>query len=317
MTRARFRILTGLAAAAVALAASPGSAPALAGAHLSRCFEPSKHGAAPVADPTAGSSAARSTNPRAGDSRSVSPAQQKAIEDRTAKLLTRRTVSSSSPVTIHVYVHVMESKTGAGNVSDDRIQRQVDVLNQTYSGHDADHPGGPDTRFRFRLAGIDRFRNSTWHTDGDSETYRTQTRRGDRTALNVWLVDFDYLGIATFPWDDSSAGGIDGVRIQFSSLPGGSATHYNAGKTLTHETGHWLGLYHTFQDGCAAPGDEVSDTPAQASPSTGCPTGRDSCSSRGLDPIHDYMDYSYDACYQSFTPGQVARMNQMWAAYRG
>ena len=60
----------------------------------------------------------------------------------------------------------------------------------------------------------------------------------------MWLVDFDYLGIATFPWDDASAPAIDGVRIQFSSLPGGSAAHYAEGKTLTHETGHSLGLAH-------------------------------------------------------------------------
>ncbi|RNL79806.1 zinc metalloprotease [Nocardioides marmorisolisilvae] len=308
MIRFHSRLLTGLAAAAALLCASPGSAPVLTAAHLDHCFAPSEHGAATVG--------ARSANPRAGDHRSISKAQQATIESETKKRLARRKASGAGPVTIRVYVHVMESSTGAGNVSDSRIDRQIDVLNQTYSGKDADHPGGPDTGFRFRLIDVDRYRNSTWHTDGDSETYRDQTRRGTRTALNVWLVDFDYLGIATFPWDYAAEGDVDGVRIQYTSLPGGSATHYNSGKTLTHETGHWLGLYHTFQDGCSSPGDEVSDTPAQASPSTGCPTGRDSCSSRGLDPIHDYMDYSYDSCYQSFTPGQVSRMKQMWAAYR-
>jgi hypothetical protein len=311
MIRARFRILTVLLASAALLSVAPASAPVLAAAHASRCFDPAEHGAVSVG------AGARSANPRARDHRTISRTQQNAIEARTHELLSHRETTSTGPVTIPVYVHVMESRTGAGNVSDTRINRQVDVLNQTYSGRDADHPGGPDTGFRFRLAGIDRFRNSTWHADGDSETYRAQTRRGSRKALNVWVVDFDYLGIATFPWDYSSAGAIDGVRIEFKSVPGGSATHYNSGKTLTHETGHWLGLYHTFQDGCSAPGDEVSDTPAQASASTGCPTGRDSCSARGLDPIHDYMDYSYDACYQSFTKAQVRRMKKMWAAYRG
>ena len=57
-------------------------------------------------------------------------------------------------------------------------------------------------------------------------------------------------------------------------------------------------------------------TPAQASPTSHCPEGRDSCPSDGLDPIHNYMDYSYDTCYTMFTAGQSSRMSQMWTAYR-
>ena len=60
----------------------------------------------------------------------------------------------------------------------------------------------------------------------------------------------------------------------------------------------------------------MADTPAQASGSEGCPVGRDSCSLRGLDPIHNYMDYSYDSCYNQFTIGQSARADSMWTAYR-
>ena len=209
----------------------------------------------------------------------------------------------------------MLSKSGAGNVTTTQINNQIAELNQDFAGQEASGVAA-DTGFKFVLAGNYEYRNDQWHKDRQSTTYRAQTRKGGATALNIWLVDFGYLGIATFPWDYAKNPKIDGIRVQYSSLPGGSATNYNLGKTATHEAGHWFGLYHTFQGGCTSTNDEVGDTPAQSSSTTGCPAGRDSCSLPGLDPIHNYMDYSYDDCYDQFTPGQSTRMDSMWAAYR-
>jgi hypothetical protein len=255
---------------------------------------------------------------RLDDHRDVSLRQQRAIERRTSAILDRRGISARAATTasasIPVYFHVMADRNREGNVTNRQITDQVAVLNRTFGGQEA--ATAANTGFTFTLAGVDRFYNSTWHADRQSATYRAQTRKGGANALNIWLVDFKYLGIATFPWDYARNPRIDGIRVHYASLPGGTIADYNLGETATHEAGHWLGLYHTFQGGCTTTNDKVADTPAQSSATNGCPAGRDSCSLPGLDPIHNYMDYSYDTCYNRFSTGQSSRMSTMWSAYR-
>ncbi|TWP47779.1 zinc metalloprotease [Lentzea tibetensis] len=221
--------------------------------------------------------------------------------------------------TINVVFHVVTGTGGVGSMSDATIAEQIKVLNTGFAGAEA--PGvAAKTGFKFVLQQTKRWSNNTWFTKTDTasteKAMKSATRVGGASTLNVWSVNIDGLGFATFPTWYTSSPKLDGVVIDYTSVPGGSATNFNLGKTLTHETGHWMGLWHTFQGGCTSTNDEVSDTPAQSSSTSGCPAGRNSCSLPGLDPIHNYMDYSYDDCYNQFTPDQNTRMQNAWTAYR-
>lgn len=222
---------------------------------------------------------------------------------------------SAPRITVPVYFHVLHD--GAkGNVSTTEITRQISTMNASYGGRN----GGANTRVSFALRGVTRSDNANWFRDPEryEGTYKPMLHKGGKGTLNVYstYMGQDLLGWATFPWKYKADPEMDGVTIHYGSMPGGSIEHFNKGFSATHEVGHWLGLYHTFQDGCSDKGDRVADTPAERDPSDGCPSGKDTCPSPGDDPIHNYMDYSYDTCMTSFTAGQGARIHKVWKAYR-
>jgi hypothetical protein len=219
-------------------------------------------------------------------------------------------------VTIQVYFHVIsaDGTEAGGDVPTTLINDQIAVLNAAYS----------NTRFRFNLAAVNRAVNPAWFNMGynsaEERAAKAALRVGDAKVLNIYTANLgsSLLGWATFPWSYASNPTMDGVVILYASLPGGDAFPYNEGDTATHEIGHWLGLYHTFQGGCTKTGDLVSDTPAEKSAAYDCPVGRDSCrNAAGLDPIENFMDYTDDACMFKFTPKQASRSDALTLQYRG
>jgi hypothetical protein len=225
--------------------------------------------------------------------------------------------------TVPVWFHVVTDGS-LGNVSNKVISDQLQVLNLSFAGF----YGGAKSGFKFTLAGIDRTNNADWYNASSSSNAARDMKRalqkGGPNTLNVYTATAGpgLLGYAYLPDIVTKPGQayLDGIVINWESMPGAStsfAGRYDLGQTLTHETGHWFDLEHTFFGACNAKGDFVDDTPAEGTATSGCPAGKDTCPKEpGLDPIHNFMDYSYDACYEEFTAGQVQRMRDAWLAYR-
>jgi hypothetical protein len=215
-------------------------------------------------------------------------------------------------INIPVAFHVIYANNGTGNVPGSQIDDQIAVLNAAYAG----------TGFSFTLSSVDRTRSNrafnNCYSVGIESRIKQALSISPATTLNIYTCNPSggILGWAYFPWSYPETSYWHGVVMLYSSLPGGSAAPYNLGDTATHEVGHYLGLYHTFQGGCTPPGDLVDDTPYESGPAFGCPVGKDSCPAPGLDPIYNFMDYSDDACMIEFTPGQADRMQAAVAMYK-
>lgn len=231
-------------------------------------------------------------------------------------------------VTVPIEFHNIANRRGEGFVSMKQIRAQVRVLNRAYSGRTS--PDSVNTPFRFRLNSVDRTRNSGWYNakyfspDGKAELreMRRALHVGNARHLNVYTVGpkLQLLGFATLP--DRRAPRLDGTVLWNGSLPGGDAdlgpgSVYNRGDTATHEVGHWLNLYHTFQGGCGRLNDFVADTPRQEAGENifeEDPT-LNTCrpyTERDRDPVRNFMNYTDDPFMNQFTRGQRDRMSISW-----
>ena len=231
---------------------------------------------------------------------------------------------------IPVVVHVIQSTSGTGSMTDQRVQSQIDILNEDFLALPGTNGApGTDVQIEFYLAtedpsgnpttGITRSTNNTWFNDGGSywNTLAWDTNR----YLNIYTNSASgALGyVPDLPQGGIAGSNADRVVILYSTFGRNAPfSPFNLGRTATHEVGHYLGLYHTFQGSTCSntytTGDRIVDTNGETSPTFGCPGSRSMCG--GQAPLDNYMDYSDDRCMEKFTPEQANRMRCTLEHYR-
>ena len=215
----------------------------------------------------------------------------------------------NSTLSISVAFHVIRAANGTtGHLTESEVQDQIDVLSEAYAGND----------IAFTLDYLDYSDNDDWFYNDNESAYKYALAIDPAHTLNIYTTTASgYLGYAYLPWSFPENSYMHGVVITYTCLPGGSYP-YNQGDTAVHEVGHYMGLYHTFQGGCFGSGDSVDDTPAQDNGNNiyYC-NNTDTCpDDPGVDPIHNFMNYTDDACLTEFTTGQFDRVTWALETYR-
>jgi hypothetical protein len=238
------------------------------------------------------------------------------------------------PVVVHV---IADSNCTTGNVTDAAVASQIAVLNEDFRAKAGSRgAAGVDTRIEFFLAtrnprgapttGIDRRCNATWHRDrGD---YWLSIAWDPTRYLNLYTNNANgSRGYVPFlPADPAGSVGQTRDRVVINFLAfgrNGPFPPYHQGRTATHEIGHFLGLFHTYFEGCgtaSAPGcyttgDRICDTEPNATFHKGCPAGATGCGGVPV-PIDNYMELTDDTCMTGFTAEQAQRMRCTLVTYR-
>jgi hypothetical protein len=245
-----------------------------------------------------------------------------------------------APVTlwrIPVVVHVIQSTSGMGALTAAQVQSQIQVLDEDYRAlPGTPGAGGVDTRIEFFLATVDPLGNPTngivYHTDDtwfqDVGDYWTTTAWPTQRYLNIYTNTAQAYGVGSLGytlmpqnpnWINTPQDRVV-IRWDVFGRPAVVPGPFALGRVCTHEVGHWLGLFHTFDFGCDAggchdSGDRICDTNPEAAPNYGCPTSAPSCGNLQA-PVHNYMDYTDDSCMTEFTQEQARRMRCTLQSYR-
>jgi hypothetical protein len=234
---------------------------------------------------------------------------------------------------IPVVVHVIQKTDGTGFISSALVQSQIDILNEDFLALPGTNGApGTDVQIQFHLAtvdpsgnattGITYSSNNTWYNDSGS--YWTSLNWDPTRYLNIYTNSAaGFLGYVPYLPQYGTPGAADDRVVCLWSAFGRNAPYgppYDQGRTATHEVGHYLGLYHPFDNGCGSAtscyttGDLICDTNPEQNPVFGCPGSSSSCGFGA--PYHNYMDYSDDLCMWEFTNEQSRRIRCTLENYR-
>ncbi|OAQ71913.1 metalloprotease [Pochonia chlamydosporia 170] len=202
-------------------------------------------------------------------------------------------------VPVHVHIVARDKTPNGGYAKETDIRNTIAGMNKHYS----------NMGFQYILKNIDYTINAEWSSNKGEYAMKEKLREGDYKTLNLYYIPtLDANGYCYLPIKTPDAASFikDGCTIRTDKMTNG--------QTTTHEVGHWLGLYHTFQGECGGSGDQVDDTPA-CKKTWSCNDNQDTCPGRpGKDPVHNFM--SYGTCRREFTVGQGKRMRSSYDYYR-
>lgn len=260
----------------------------------------------------------------------------KTLEYKGAEMLSR---GSNEILTIPVVVHIIHSGENIGqgkNLVDNKIWEQLTILNADFRRQNSDANHTPtefedlatDTKIEFCLAaknpdgeptsGILRhYYPEIWDRNDIEATIKPETQWNPNLYLNIWIVKIPEnslgqftVGYSYFPVPSMVGSTRDGVVLDYRFV-GLNPQHAAAGRTATHEIGHYLGLSHVWENSSGQGGcgydDGINDTPIQSEASFSCPSHpQASCGSN--DMFMNFMDYVNDDCSNLFTKGQAQVM---------
>lgn len=252
-------------------------------------------------------------------------------------------------ITISVVVHVIHSGEPLGqgaNISDEQVQDQIAILNADYTATNekyydtpakwTDLAGMPN--IQFLLATVDPDGNptngitrhnipitgSSWNNNNINSSIKPAVNWDPLRYMNIYVAGIPgttaaggIVGYSNYPTQSLIGADRDGPVIDYHWF-GGPGHPVSGWSPISHETGHFLGLSHTFDGSSCNTDDGIADTPnvddatsayVTLDCSGGYPTGPQSCGNEHL--YVNFMDYVNENCYTSFTPGQINVMRSV------